>query len=558
MAGDPGWAWELLDVEVGADARTIKRAYARLLKLNRPDDDAGAFQLLHQAYQAALGYAQYNPDHRAVESHNEPAREVPTRPAAELDMPALMAPSDPQGEAQQAWDDFLAGAGANPRARLHAIASGQALLSFAARDAFEQLALHHCAKAACGDEVRDAVVEHFKWDSDLSHVSRIDTQAAQEVLGRFQAARSHEHFSADIVNNKAIEFLLSDALPSDRSWLHLYGFTRQMRDATAAIRWQHPELLAYRLDADVFAWWEQRAAEKKYFLQTALYSAAAGAIVFAAAWALLFKSAAMQPKWSGTALFFICQSLVFAAVALMVFRPPRRTVDALLRFKHDHLDVLLHERRLSNAWQFGWMAPFAVLTLLLAVPDPGPLLKAGLGVGFFLCAAASVFAGSVFMPLWRFYCVAVLTLINTFAMTSTGFEATGFVPCLFFSVCLFTVAMQYGEHLYAAARLTDMHLTRLRVAWLGAAFALYLAVHSSQWSHMSAAAAALALLICGVMLARMVLNGYLTWAGLVLVKYVIFGQMNIAGFSPHMRYLAPALIVTSFFMIATLIHTQSD
>ena len=41
--------WAILQIDASADSRTIKRAYARLLKLNRPDDDPEGFQRLHQA-----------------------------------------------------------------------------------------------------------------------------------------------------------------------------------------------------------------------------------------------------------------------------------------------------------------------------------------------------------------------------------------------------------------------------------------------------------------------------------------------------------------------------
>ena len=48
--------WEVLGIARFSDKKTIKTAYAKQLKLNRPDDDPQAFQTIHRAYQAALSW----------------------------------------------------------------------------------------------------------------------------------------------------------------------------------------------------------------------------------------------------------------------------------------------------------------------------------------------------------------------------------------------------------------------------------------------------------------------------------------------------------------------
>lgn len=47
------------DLEANADERAVKRAYAKRLKVTRPDEDAAAFQALNEAYQMALAYIRW-------------------------------------------------------------------------------------------------------------------------------------------------------------------------------------------------------------------------------------------------------------------------------------------------------------------------------------------------------------------------------------------------------------------------------------------------------------------------------------------------------------------
>ncbi|MGN1277164.1 MAG: hypothetical protein ACI4UK_09275 [Floccifex sp.] len=46
--------WKILGIQATNDRKTIKRAYAKQLKLHHPEEDPEGFQLLYQAYQLAL------------------------------------------------------------------------------------------------------------------------------------------------------------------------------------------------------------------------------------------------------------------------------------------------------------------------------------------------------------------------------------------------------------------------------------------------------------------------------------------------------------------------
>ena len=51
--------WHILQITPTSDERAIKRAYAKLLKTTRPDNDAEGYQRLREAFDEALAIAPY-------------------------------------------------------------------------------------------------------------------------------------------------------------------------------------------------------------------------------------------------------------------------------------------------------------------------------------------------------------------------------------------------------------------------------------------------------------------------------------------------------------------
>lgn len=89
------WAYALLGISADADATTIKRAYARLLRTTRPDEDAAAFQRLNTAYQTALAQAAQRPAPIAavtlvVEPAQSPAPPITAQPSAPAATPTAV------------------------------------------------------------------------------------------------------------------------------------------------------------------------------------------------------------------------------------------------------------------------------------------------------------------------------------------------------------------------------------------------------------------------------------------------------------------------------------
>ena len=75
------WAFELLGLKPDADATDVKRAYARLLRTTRPDEDAEAFQRLHAAYKTALAHANRKTDASPAAPISAPQGEARPSPA---------------------------------------------------------------------------------------------------------------------------------------------------------------------------------------------------------------------------------------------------------------------------------------------------------------------------------------------------------------------------------------------------------------------------------------------------------------------------------------------
>lgn len=52
--------WEILEIDATSEISAIKKAYAKELRINHPEDDPQGFQLLHEVYNSALVFARKN------------------------------------------------------------------------------------------------------------------------------------------------------------------------------------------------------------------------------------------------------------------------------------------------------------------------------------------------------------------------------------------------------------------------------------------------------------------------------------------------------------------
>ncbi|RMO79009.1 Heat shock protein DnaJ [Pseudomonas syringae pv. primulae] len=147
--------WAVLELDQGADERSIKRSYAKLLKVNRPDEDPVAFQNLRDAYERALQLARA----RTVEDDepvtpNQPL--ITPSPAPLQTAPIMTAIEQPCGID---WLEHVRQTDAQNLPTRHQIALDQGH-----SERFQQLLLAQCLNdSAQRVELIKAAFEHLRW-----------------------------------------------------------------------------------------------------------------------------------------------------------------------------------------------------------------------------------------------------------------------------------------------------------------------------------------------------------------------------------------------------------
>ena len=59
--------WDVLKIPYDSDLKTIKRAYAKLLKVHNPENDAKGYQKLRESYDEAVKCAKRNGKYQNVQ-----------------------------------------------------------------------------------------------------------------------------------------------------------------------------------------------------------------------------------------------------------------------------------------------------------------------------------------------------------------------------------------------------------------------------------------------------------------------------------------------------------
>lgn len=492
--------WAILGTEPTGDERALKRAYAKRLKVTRPEDDPAAFQELREAYEYALRHAHLFAEEfpeaqaavAAVETPvmetaelwgviDEPAREAqePHEPPAELWGVIAQEPAppselwgvvaiDPAQEAASLWQAFLEHSRhADASEVLAGILQDDAMLNLDVREEFDLCALRYCASAGYDLALREALFEQLGWDRDFSYLARSHGDLVRAAVQRYRADRSFAHFSDNRDSYPGLDCIMSQQSPSAYArQLFDQKFTLQLRELLHAIRWQHAEMLAWKLDTDLFEQWEHAVHAKRYFKQTALASGGLGFVLHFMLAGVLDAAGFKLADTAAYASLLGFQALAFSLLAMHALRWPTplfARLEALQEALQDRLPMLWQRPGLR---QLGWIAPYLVLALLLFLPERSDSMRLVTAAG--LCASALLAYAmnrQLLHGMLLLLCLG-LSLFAAMFMSGRGPSALAIGEAMPLIFCLAALALRCATGLYGDGGFPEALLPRLRAAWL--------------------------------------------------------------------------------------------
>lgn len=346
------WPWDVLGIESNADERAVRRAYARLLKQQRPDQDVEAFQRLRYAYESALqmasgavakGVAAAQSDASSAEAAVliEPTREPATASATSRvtvnssEVEATVHEPDAFETAVQLWHNFIAQADdLESRRSLQDLFA--AVVNIPTRDELEWQALCHCLNEDTPVMLRMNLSAVLGWRDNSAHLRRRNAAIATLALNRVFADEDYNTLRLRFTSAMALlEGPLPQIAAGARALLRA-GVRAEMEQLLTALGRYHPNVVRLRLDAEKVEFWGRclkfRIDAGRLFGPTLALSAWCG---------LLFADASLNPnssrwfdQWSPAQLGILLSTLMLAlvtvaATTVLLSEPQQQRLSAL-------------------------------------------------------------------------------------------------------------------------------------------------------------------------------------------------------------------------------------
>ncbi|MFM0094008.1 J domain-containing protein [Paraburkholderia nemoris] len=250
------WPWDVLGVAANADERTVRRAYARLLKQQRPDEDAEAFQRLRYAYESALQMASGGGAAVAIAA-------VPASVPGPVSMPVPVPNPPPEAHlrehdafesAVQLWQHFV-----SQRDQLESRRSLQdlfaAIVNIQMRDELEWQALVHCLNEDAPATLRMNLSAILGWRDNAAHLRRRNAAIATLALDRVFADEDYNSLRLRVTNAMALLEGPQPPLAAGAHALLRAGVRTEMEQLLTALSRYHPNVVRLRLDSEKVEFW---------------------------------------------------------------------------------------------------------------------------------------------------------------------------------------------------------------------------------------------------------------------------------------------------------------